>query len=271
MKNPVEYNNPDRIKSPYWDWDPTNIDNDGVHTNSGVNNKLCYLLTDGDFFNGHIIWGMGIDKVAKLYYEVQTKLLTKAANYNDLYFALIQAAVNLEWADNERQNLEYACQAVEISDHSRKFYSQDVPKYIYSLKTISSTLDIDETGFITDLNVKLDIQHTQNEDLDVYLIFPDGTVIELFTDVGEDSKSFIGTILDDESPISITDSLGPFNGSYRPEGNLSDFIGKCVTGTWTLEVTDDYEIDKGELPSWALFIDLLSSDEIDTDEEPQAF
>jgi Zn-dependent metalloprotease/subtilisin-like proprotein convertase family protein len=263
MKDPTEYHSPDRMKSPYWDWDPLNVDNGGVHTNSGVNNKLCYLLTDGDTFNGFAIWGMGIDKVAELYYEVQTNLLTKAVNYNDLYFALTQAAINLEWNDDEKQNLEYACQAVEISDHSRKFYSSDVPKDIRSKETIRSTLDIDETGFIIDLNVKLDIEHTWNEDLDVYLIAPDGTVVELFTDVGDDSQSFLGTILDDEAIVSISNGLGPFNGSYSPEGHLSDLIGKSITGTWTLEVIDDYKRDDGELLSWTLFIEVLSPDEID--------
>ena len=270
MKDPPNYNDPDRIGSPYWDSDPENVDNGGVHTNSGISNKLCYLLTDGDAFNGFTIWGMGIDKIAELYYEVQTNLLTMAANYNDLYFALTQAAINLEWTDDERQNLEYACQAVEISDHSRKFYSSDVPKDIRSRETTSSTLDIDETGFIIDLNVKIDIYHTWNEDLDVYLISPDGTVVELFTDVGSDSTSFLGTILDDEAPISITGGLGPFNGSYSPEGNLSDLIGRSVTGTWTLEVTDDNERDEGELLSWALFIEILSSDEIYVDDESEA-
>jgi Zn-dependent metalloprotease/subtilisin-like proprotein convertase family protein len=270
MKDPTDYNDPDRMGSPYWGLDLRKVDNGGVHTNSGVNNKLCYLLTDGDTFNGFTIWGMGIDKVAKLYYEVQTNLLTTAANYNDLYFALIQAAINLEWTDDERQNLEYACQAVEISDHSRKFYSSDVPKDIRSRETTSSTLVIDETGSIIDLNVEIDIYHTWNEDLEVYLISPDGTAVELFTDVGGDSKSFRGTILDDEAPISIAGGFGPFNGSYRPEGNLSDLIGESITGTWILEVTDDYEGDEGELLSWALFIEILSPDEIDMDDESEA-
>lgn len=264
MKDPTEFNDPDRMGSPYRGLDPENIVNGGVHTNSGINNKLCYLLTDGDTFNGFTIWGMGIDKIAKLYYEVQTNLLTMAANYNDLYFALTQAAINLEWTDDERQNLERACEAVEISDHSTKFYSSDVPKDIRSQETISSTLVIGETGFIIGLNVKIDIYHTWNEDLDVYLISPDGTDVELFTDVGGESKLFLGTILDDEAPISITSGLGPFNGSYSPEGNLSDLIGKSITGTWTLEVTDDYKRDEGELLSWALFIDILSPDEYES-------
>jgi bacillolysin len=41
-------------------------DNGGVHHNSGVGNKLCYLLTDGDSFNGHTVYGMEIEKTADL-------------------------------------------------------------------------------------------------------------------------------------------------------------------------------------------------------------
>jgi len=44
----------------------------GVHHNLGVGNKLCYLLTDGNTFNEHTVWGMDISKTANLFYECQT-------------------------------------------------------------------------------------------------------------------------------------------------------------------------------------------------------
>ena len=113
------YNDPDRMGHPNFippvaDPNPSN-DYGGVHTNSGVNNKLCYLLTDGDSFNQEEITGMGIEAVADLYYEVQTNLLTSSADYFDLNDALLQAAVNLSWTDSEQYNLQRACCAVEIA------------------------------------------------------------------------------------------------------------------------------------------------------------
>jgi hypothetical protein len=92
----------------------------GVHTNSGVNNKLCFLLTDGGVFNGQTVSGMGILRVAGLYYEVNTNILTSGANWTDLYNALVQASINLGWSVEERNNLYRACAAVEIAS------SQDI-------------------------------------------------------------------------------------------------------------------------------------------------
>jgi Zn-dependent metalloprotease len=93
-----------------------------VHINSGVGNKLCYLLTDGDIFGGWTVSGMGISRVADLYYEVQTQLLSSGADYRDLYDALIQAAVNLNWTSGERSNLYRACDAVEIAGPGKDIY-----------------------------------------------------------------------------------------------------------------------------------------------------
>ena len=262
MKDPSQapYYDPDRKGSPYWQvLEGANPDGDNdygwVHRNCGVNNKLCYLLTDGGSFNNRWINGMGITKVAKLYYEVQTHLLTRAADYRDLYFALTRAARNLGWSWSDRQNLEKACEAVEIAVSCYHAASSNVPKQLYDKQTTRSTLAIWDTGTIRDLNVKLDIEHTYDADLDVYLSAPDGTRVKLFTDVGGGGNDFCGTMLDDEAPLSITNGSAPFNGTYRPEGSLRSFDGRSMTGTWTLEVTDDASNDTGRLLSWSLFIE----------------
>jgi len=52
-------------------------------------------MTDGGTFNGKTVVGLGIDKVAKIYYEAQINLLTSGANYADLYNYLFQACNNL--------------------------------------------------------------------------------------------------------------------------------------------------------------------------------
>lgn len=118
MKNPTALGDPDRQFSPLY-IAPTNSPNStndfgGVHSNSGVNNKLCYLLTDGDTFNGQIVRGVGLNAVAALYYEVQINFLSQGSGWADLYNALRQAAVNLNWNTTDRNNLFRACLAVEI-------------------------------------------------------------------------------------------------------------------------------------------------------------
>lgn len=115
MKDPTLFNDPDRLNSPLYQSAAVTNDNGGVHRNSGVNNKLCYLLTDGDTFNGQTVTSMGITQVVKLYYEAQTDLLTSSADWTDLFNALMQAAINLHWSDADQNNLLRACTAVEIA------------------------------------------------------------------------------------------------------------------------------------------------------------
>jgi len=93
MKNPPNFSDPDRMGSPLYY--TGSYDNGGVHINSGVGNKAAFLITDGQTFNGYTITGIGINKTAKIYYEVQTNILTSSAQYKDLGNALYQACNTL--------------------------------------------------------------------------------------------------------------------------------------------------------------------------------
>ena len=120
MSDPTRFGHPDRLGSTLFT-PPTSMpdfeDNDygGVHSNSGINNKLCFLLTDGGTFNNRTVTGLGIDRVADLYYEVNAHLLTAGADWKQLYQTLRQAASNLGWSTAEQANLVRACEAVEIT------------------------------------------------------------------------------------------------------------------------------------------------------------
>jgi subtilisin-like proprotein convertase family protein/subtilisin family serine protease len=107
---------------------------------------------------------------------------------------------------------------------------------------------------ITDVNVRVNITHTFDADLDVFLIAPDGTRVELFTDVGGSGDNFTNTVLDDQAATAITAGTAPFTGTFRPEGSLATLNGKNPNGTWRLEVTDDAGADVGTLNSWSVII-----------------
>jgi len=113
MKDPTKFGDPDRRNSPLYY--TGSYDNGGVHFNSGVINKLCYLLTDGDTFNGQTVTGLGIEPVARLFYETQVAPLPMAASFSDLYMFLGQATVNQGFDFEQRLNVRAACEAVEIA------------------------------------------------------------------------------------------------------------------------------------------------------------
>jgi subtilisin-like proprotein convertase family protein len=118
--------------------------------------------------------------------------------------------------------------------------------------TATSTITVPDLYQVADVNVTLTIDHERVQDLDVYLIGPDGTRVQLFTDVGGNGVNFSGTTLDDEAGTSITAGSAPFGGSFRPEGNLSDFDAKDTDGDWTLEATDDKRSRTGTIRNWSI-------------------
>ena len=119
MQDPKLEFHPDSMSSVYYY--VGDDDEGGVHTNSGVNNKAVYLMTAaaGETHNGFTVTGIGIEKVARIYYEAQTSLLTSAADYADLYAAVNQACNNLSVTTDisaaDCQQVKNALDAVEMN------------------------------------------------------------------------------------------------------------------------------------------------------------
>lgn len=95
MEDPPAFGDPDRMLSPRYVADPNETDGGGVHSNSGVNNKAAFLITDGGTFNGQTVTGLGVTKAARIYYTVSTAMLVSGSDYADLANALRQACRNL--------------------------------------------------------------------------------------------------------------------------------------------------------------------------------
>jgi Zn-dependent metalloprotease len=93
MSDPPKYGQPDTTTSPLY---ACGSDDYGwVHYNSGIANKCAYLMVDGGSFNGFTVRGMGIPKAARIWYEVNCNYLVSAADYSELYDALVQATISL--------------------------------------------------------------------------------------------------------------------------------------------------------------------------------
>lgn len=124
MSDPADDNDADVLYD--GDWRPTGTndpDSGGIHHNCGVGNKLCYLLTNGDTFRGYDVYGMGINSIARLYYEVITgNKLGSSSDYHDLFHAMRHAASINGWRTNDINNLYAAGLAVGIAPNPKTIY-----------------------------------------------------------------------------------------------------------------------------------------------------
>ena len=146
MADPSAYDMPDKVSSPKYY--KGSGDNGGVHINSGINNKAAYLMTDGGSFNGKTVKGLGITKVAKIYYEVQTRLLASGSNYNDLYNALYQGCSNLVGTAgitaDDCQQVRNATDAVEMNAEPAAGFGPQAPLCTEGKPTNAYLNDIEE-------------------------------------------------------------------------------------------------------------------------------
>lgn len=133
--------------------------------------------------------------------------------------------------------------------------------------TIPVTGIIGNTTFVS---IQLNITHTWDGDLDIFLQSPTGQILELTTDNGSSGDNFSNTLFIDSATQNIIAGSAPFNGSYRPEGSLtssgtpvsrtgnittlSGFIGNNPNGNWTLRIGDDAGLDIGTFSSATLNI-----------------
>lgn len=91
--------------------------------------------------------------------------------------------------------------------------------------------------------VCFNISHPNVAELDMFLMSPNGTFIQLMS--GSSSASggtdFLNTCLNDQAGPSITIGTSPYSGSFRPIGSMGRFNnGQPVNGTWTLIVFDQF-------------------------------
>ena len=111
---------PGFYKGNHWVDTESPRDNGGVHTNSGVQNRWYYLLTDGE--EGvdekgipYNITGIGINKSEQIAYRTLTEYATQQSQYADIRLASLQAAEDLYGENSlEVQTVAAAWNAVGV-------------------------------------------------------------------------------------------------------------------------------------------------------------
>ncbi len=122
---------------------------------------------------------------------------------------------------------------------------------------VRSEIDVADKSLIADVDVQLQITHTHDDHVNVFLLGPLGQRVELFTNIGGQDDHFDNTILDEESPKSIMRAAPPFSGRYQTEEasrggkGLRQLYSQSMAGTWTLLV--EANSDRiGVLHGWSL-------------------
>ena len=110
-------------------------------------------------------------------------------------------------------------------------------------------------ALIKDINVIIDeLLHARLSDLEIRLTSPRGTTVLLTDGVAFALASDYVDATFDDSASATGSSASPVTGSFRPDGNLSDFIGEGAFGTFLLTITDLENGDVGTLNAFSIDI-----------------
>ncbi|MES2800154.1 MAG: CotH kinase family protein [Bacteroidota bacterium] len=123
----------------------------------------------------------------------------------------------------------------------------DIPVSVSGLQT---TIDTNNFGLET---VCFDATHTWDADVSFWIIAPDGSIAQLFANIGGGDDNFTNTCLNQDASQSITSANAPFTGTFKPAGQMGLVNnGQNPNGTWFLRVSDNYGADEGMVNSFSL-------------------
>jgi subtilisin-like proprotein convertase family protein len=146
-----------------------------------------------------------------------------------------------------------------------------VPSSALGMTTSTMTITgVPAAQVIRDLTVNLSVAYPIASHLQLQLIAPDSTTVDLSdfnpalstpaAGTGAPFANYFNTTFDDRAGLSVTDwnALPPFNGSFRPNTPLSALDGISPNGTWTLMITtalgDPFNPPPGVLQNWSMSI-----------------
>ncbi|WP_144611420.1 M4 family metallopeptidase [Bacillus cereus] len=96
-------------------------DNEGVHFNSSIINKVAYLIAKGGTHNGVTVNGIGEDKMFDIFYYANIDELNMTSNFSELRIACLKVATNKYGANsNEVEAVQKAFDAAKIKGTVKK-------------------------------------------------------------------------------------------------------------------------------------------------------
>jgi len=145
------------------------------------------------------------------------------------------------------------------SNFAKGFYSQSsnlrIPATGTSGYMTSDTIDVPIKETISDINVFVALNHTDEDNLILSLISPSGNALTIYstTSLIHNSDNII-TIFDDQADSSLSSNrYVMFSPRIKPLNNLNSvFSGSNAEGKWKLRIQDAAAGDTGRLVSWGI-------------------
>ncbi len=107
----------------------------------------------------------------------------------------------------------------------------------------------------TTILATVNLNHTWDGDVEIFLIAPNGQKIFLSNRRGGSGDNYTNTRFNFPSAAAgISTGTPPFNGIFSPDGSINTLLGSAVNGTWGLQVTDRAGGDTGTLQNWSITI-----------------
>ena len=117
----------------------------------------------------------------------------------------------------------------------------------------SILLDVTDNFLISDLSVQIKAQHSFISDLKIDLQGPDDQIITLFGNSCDDLDDMDVTYSDKGGALVCMQNPPAISGIIKPaSGELKQWTGSNITGTWKLNVTDIYPEDGGDIQPWSI-------------------
>ena len=119
------------------------------------------------------------------------------------------------------------------------------------------------------IKATVNINHTYMADLKIYLLAPNGNILNLWNADGGSSDNLVNTVFTDAG-IPISSGTSPYTGNFIAAGNLTAVCSITPTatsfgaigggvinpnGTWALKIVDQAGTDIGTLNNWTLTVD----------------
>ncbi len=108
-------------------------------------------------------------------------------------------------------------------------------------------------------SVCINVDHNWIDDVDIFLIAPNGQFMELTSDNGGNGDDYTNTCFTPlaTNPVNFPgpfapNTAAPFTGEFKPEGVWSDLWGGSANGEWKLGLIDDQFGITGSLLNWSI-------------------